>query len=82
MQPPRPPCPQGQPSHCCIIESSNGPVSVGECTWCHETREFLNAPEPTSHFKVMGKVGLQKKNRKDGGDYHARGDRVLEPRWE
>ena len=83
MQPPNPPMPATScPPHWWELPESNGPVSVGVCRYCDETREFSNSGEPTSHFKVMGKVGLEKKHRKDGGDYHARGDRVLEPRLE
>ena len=70
------------PPHWWELPVSNGPVSVGVCCYCHETREFSNSGEPTGHFKVAGSVALAKKKRADGGDYHARGDRVLEPRWE
>ena len=67
--------------HWFILPESNGPVSVGVCRYCQATREFSNSSEGNT-FKVMGKLALQKKNRKDGGDHHPRGDRVLEPRGE
>ena len=70
------------PPHWWELPESNGPVSVGVCRYCGDTREFSNSGEPTSHFKVAGKVGLAKKKREDGGDHHHGGFRVLGPRWE
>ena len=65
-----------------ILPESNGPISVGVCRYCEETREFRNSGEPGNYNKVLGKVALQKKNRKDGGDHHHGGLRVPEPRGE
>ena len=70
------------PPHWWELPESNGPVSVGVCRYCGGTREFKNSGEPGNYNKVLGKVALQKKNRKDGGDHHPRGDRVLGPRGE
>ena len=70
------------PPHWWELPESNGPVSVGVCRYCGGTREFSNSAETTSHFKVAGKVGLAKKNRKDAGDFYPGGDKVLGPKRE
>ena len=65
-----------------ILPESNGPVSVGVCRYCGDAREFRNSGEPGNYNKVLGKVALQKKNRKDKGDFYPGGDKVLGPRGE
>ena len=69
------------PPHWWELPESNGPVSVGVCRYCGATRDFSNSSEGNT-FKVMGKLALQKKNRKDKGDFYPGGDKVLEPRGE
>ena len=69
------------PPHWFILPESNGPVSVGVCRYCQDTREFRNSSEGNT-FKVMGKLALQKKNRKDKGDFYPGGDKVLGPKRE
>lgn len=64
------------------LPESNGPVSVGMCRYCGETKEFRNSEAPTSHFRVAGAVGLARKKRADGGDHYPGGYRVLGPKGE
>jgi len=39
-------CPEaskhGATNHCWQIEIADGPVSMGECSFCHAKREFVN----------------------------------------
>jgi hypothetical protein len=39
-------CPEaknhGAANHCWVIEIADGPVSLGECSYCHEKRDFYN----------------------------------------
>jgi len=62
------------PPHWFILPVSNGPVSVGVCKFCGETKDCLNSGELVSHFKVAGKVGRAKKDRADSGDFFPNGD--------
>ena len=44
---------------CChhwIIETADGPVSLGYCQFCFETKEFLNSLEDWSFFKETVRV--------------------------
>lgn len=46
-------------STCChhwIIETADGPVSLGYCQLCFETKEFKNSFEDWSSFKERVKV--------------------------
>ena len=63
------------------LPESNGPVSVGVCRYCWGTRDFKNSSEGNT-FKLAGKVGLEKKKRKDDGDFYPGGDKVLGPKRE
>jgi hypothetical protein len=40
-------CPEaknhGAANHCWVIEVADGPVSLGECSYCHAKREFYNS---------------------------------------
>ena len=65
-----------------ILPESNGPISVGVCKFCGVTKDCSNSGQVTSHFKVAGKVGLEKKHRKDAGDFWPGGDKVLGPKGE
>ncbi len=78
----RHPCPKGAPDHHWVIEPSNGAVSKDVCQYCGDTRDFSNSGEPTSHFRLAGKVELAKKKRGDEGDFLPGGFRVLPPRWD
>ena len=46
-------------STCChhwIIETADGPLSLGYCQFCFETKEFKNSLEDWSYFKETVKV--------------------------
>ena len=51
--------PQEKQSTCChhwIIETADGPVSLGYCQFCFETKEFKNSVEDWSYFKETVRV--------------------------
>lgn len=51
--------PQEKQSTCChhwIIETADGPVSLGYCQICFETKEFKNSMEDWSYFKDTVRV--------------------------
>jgi len=60
MTTPRQPCPNGQPDHYWVIEPSNGSKSSGVCSFCGESRQFLNST-PWSEQKLrIANVGPTK----------------------
>ena len=49
----------GEKATCChhwIIETADGPVSLGYCQFCFETKEFKNSLEDCSFFKDTVRV--------------------------
>jgi len=62
--------------HHWIIETANGPTSIGRCQKCRAKREFSNTP-PDGGLADWSKINAGKDNREDGGNYYSTGNHVL-----
>jgi len=62
--------------HHWMIETANGPTSLGRCQKCRAKKEFINTP-PDGGIFDWSKINAAKDNREDGGNYYSTGNHVL-----